>query len=101
MSPAASGRFSMSSEAEHLARLRAWLREALADLGVDRANRAEVVLAGGELGGQSNQDAYDGRAGQPIPVSVLGHPDRLVIEVEDFGRSFDRERYVEPDLDSV
>lgn len=101
MSPAASGRFSMSSEAEHLARLRAWLREALADLGVDRATRAELVLAVGELCANSIEHAYEGRAGQPIHVSVLGHPDRLVIEVEDFGRSFDRERYVEPDLDSV
>ena len=101
MSPAASGRFSMSSEAEDLARLRAWLRETLEGLGVDRATRAELVLAVGELCANSIEHAYDGRGGQPINVSVLGHPDRLVIEVEDFGRAFDAARYVEPDLDTV
>jgi len=101
MSPAASGRFSMSSEAEDLARLRAWLRETLGGLGVDRATRAELVLAVGELCANSIEHAYDGQGGQPINVSVLGHPDRLVIEVEDFGRAFDADRYVEPDLDTV
>ena len=83
MSPAASGRFSMSSEAEDLARLRAWLREALEGLGVDRAMRAELVLAVGELCANSIEHAYEGRGGQPINVSVLGHPDRLVAPVLD------------------
>jgi len=101
MSPAASGRFSMSSEAEHLARLRAWLREALADLGVDRATRAELVLAVGELCANSIEHAYEGRGGEPIHVSVRGFDDRLLIEVEDFGRAFDPARYVEPDLGTV
>jgi anti-anti-sigma factor len=101
MSAEAPGRFSMSSEAEDLARLRAWLREALAALGVDQATRAALVLAVGELCANSIEHAYDGQGGQPINVSVLGHPDRLVIEVEDFGRAFDPDRYVEPDLDSL
>jgi anti-sigma B factor antagonist len=97
----APGRFSMSSEAEDLARLRAWLRGALGDLGVERAVQAELVLAVGELCANSIEHAYEGRAGQPIHVSVAGHADRLVIEVEDFGRAFDRSRYTEPDLDSL
>jgi serine/threonine-protein kinase RsbW len=96
----APGRFSMSSEAEDLARLRAWLRGALGDLGVERAVQAELVLAVGELCANSIEHAYEGRAGQPIHVSVAGHADRLVIEVEDVGRAFDRSRYTEPDLDS-
>jgi anti-anti-sigma factor len=97
----APGRFSMSSEAEALVRLRAWLRGALGDLGVERAVQAELILAVGELCANSIEHAYEGRAGQPIHVSVAGHADRLVIEVEDFGRSFDRSRYTEPDLDSL
>ena len=97
----APGRFSMSSEAEGLAGLRAWLRGALGDLGVERAVQAELVLAVGELCANSIEHAYEGRAGQPIHVSVAGHADRLVIEVEDFGRAFDRSRYTEPDLDSL
>src|SRR5260370_34811760 len=98
MSSAASGRFSMSSEAEDLARLRAWLRETLGELGVDRATRAELVLAVGELCANSIEHAYDGRGGQPINVSVLCPPDRLRIEVEAFGRPFDPGRYGRPDL---
>src|SRR5260370_35140933 len=86
----------MSSEAEDLARLRAWLRETLGELGVDRATRAELVLAVGELCANSIEHAYDGQGGQPINVSVVGHPDRLVIEVEDFGRAFGPDRYGQP-----
>jgi anti-sigma B factor antagonist len=101
MSPEASGRFSMSSEAAGLARLRAWLRGTFAELGVDRATQAELILAVGELCANSIEHAYDGRGGQPINVSVLGHHDRLVIEVEDFGRAFDPGRYVAPDLETL
>ena len=96
-----SGRFTMSSEALDLARLRAWLREELAGLGVEREARAALVLAVGELCANSIEHAYEGRGGQPIHVSVRGLEDRLVLEVEDFGRAFDAARYVEPDLDAL
>jgi anti-anti-sigma factor len=99
--PAASGRFTMSSEALDLARLRAWLREELAGLGVEPEARAALVLAVGELCANSIEHAYEGRGGQPIHVSIRGFEDRLVLEVEDFGRAFDAARYVEPDLDAL
>jgi anti-sigma B factor antagonist len=99
--PAASGRFTMSSEALDLARLRVWLREELAGMGVERETRAALVLAVGELCANSIEHAYEGRGGQPIHVSVRGFEDRLVLEVEDFGRAFDAARYVEPDLDAL
>jgi len=98
---AASGRFTMSSEAEHLGRLRQWLRGELAGLGVDRPTLAELVLAVGELCANSIEHAYEGRGGQPIDVSVRGYDDRLEIEVEDWGVTFDASRYIEPDLDSL
>jgi anti-sigma B factor antagonist len=91
----------MSSESSQLARLREWLRDELADLDVDRATRATLVLAVGELCANSIEHAYEGRGGQPIHVSILGLEDRLVLEVEDFGRAFDAGRYVEPDLDAL
>jgi anti-anti-sigma factor len=91
----------MSSEAPHLARLREWLREELDGLGVERKTRADLVLAVGELCANSIEHAYEGRGGQPIHVSVQGLEDRLVLEVEDFGRAFDVARYVEPDLDAL
>ncbi|MEX2222755.1 MAG: anti-sigma factor antagonist [Candidatus Rokuibacteriota bacterium] len=98
---AAPGRFSMTSEVEHLRGLRDWLRAELARLGVDRATQAALILAVGELCANSIEHAYEGHGGQPINVSVRGHEDRLVIEVEDFGRAFDPARYVEPDLDTL
>jgi len=98
---AASGSFTMSSEAEHLGRLRRWLRAELEGLGVDRPTQAALLVAVGELCTNSIRHAYEGHGGQPINVSVQGHEDRLVIEVEDFGRSFDPTRYVEPDLDAL
>jgi len=101
MTAAAPGRFTMSSEAEQLARLREWLREELAGLGVERETRAALVLAVGELCANSIEHAYEGRGGHPIHVSLRGFEDRLVIEVEDFGRAFDAGRYVEPDLDAL
>lgn len=91
----------MSSEPLQLARLREWLREELAGLGVGREPRAALVLAVGELCANSIEHAYDGRGGQPIHVSIRGFEDRLVLEVEDFGRAFDAARYVEPDLDTL
>jgi anti-sigma regulatory factor (Ser/Thr protein kinase) len=95
------GRFSMSSEAEHLLGLRHWLRAELETLGVDRPTQSALVLAVGELCANSIKHAYEGRGGQPINVSVRGYDDRLLIEVEDFGRAFDPTRYVEPDLETV
>lgn len=99
--PAAAGTFSMTSEAEHLLRLRQWLRAELGSLGVDRTAQSPLLLAVGELCANSIKHAYEGRAGQPINVSIRGFEDRLVIEVEDFGRPFDARRYVEPDLDTL
>jgi len=98
---AAPGRFTMSSEAEHLGRLRQWLRGALAGLGVDRATGSELLLAVGELCANSIEHAYEGRGGQSIEVSVRGYDDRVEIEVEDWGKTFDASRYVEPDLESL
>jgi serine/threonine-protein kinase RsbW len=101
VSAAAPGHFTISSEAEHLAALREWLRGELARMGVERETRASLVLAVGELCANSIEHAYDGQGGHPIHVSVSAFEDRLVIEVEDFGRAFDAARYVEPDLDTL
>ena len=44
---------------------------------------------------------YEGRAGQPITVSVRSSDDSVVIEVEDFGKPFDADRYESPNLEAV
>ena len=93
--------FSMTSEAEHLLRLRKWLREVLAGHGVPKQDQPNLLLAVGELCANSIQHAYEGRAGQPITVSVRSSDDSVVIEVEDFGKPFDADRYESPNLEAV
>ena len=93
--------FSMTSEAEHLVRLRKWLRQELAGHGVPKEEQANLLLAVGELCANSIQHAYEGKGGQPIQVSVRSSADSLVIEVEDFGKPFDAELYESPDLESL
>ena len=93
--------FSMTSEAEHLLRLRKWLREQLAGHGVPKQDQPNLLLAVGELCANSIQHAYDGRGGQPITVSVRSSDDSVVIEVEDFGKPFDADRYESPNLEAV
>src|SRR5438034_5994411 len=102
MTPDPKGRtFSMTSEAEHLLRLRKWLREELAGHGVPKHDQPNLLLAVGELCANSIQHAYQGRAGQPITVSVRSSDDSVVIEVEDFGKPFDADRYESPNLEAV
>ncbi|HUM15938.1 MAG TPA: anti-sigma factor antagonist [Candidatus Nitrosotalea sp.] len=98
---AAPGHFTLSSEADHLGRLREWLRGQLGGLGVPRPTQAELLLAVGELCANSIEHAYEGRPGQPIHVSVRAYDDRIEIEIEDWGKAFDAARYVEPDLDTL
>ncbi len=93
--------FSMTSEAEHLLRLRKWLREELAGHGVPKQDQPNLLLAVGELCANSIQHAYEGRAGQPIMVSVRSSDNSVVIEVEDFGKPFDADRYESPNLEAV
>jgi serine/threonine-protein kinase RsbW len=93
--------FSMTSEAEHLLRLRKWLREELAGHGVPKQDQPNLLLAVGELCANSIQHAYEGRGGQPITVSVRSSDNSVVIEVEDFGKPFDADRYESPNLEAV
>jgi anti-sigma regulatory factor (Ser/Thr protein kinase) len=102
MSPNPEGStFSMTSEAEHLLRLRKWLREELAGHGVPKQDQPNLLLAVGELCANSIQHAYEGRGGQPITVSVRSSDNSVVIEVEDFGKPFDADRYESPNLEAV
>jgi serine/threonine-protein kinase RsbW len=91
----------MTSEAEHLLRLRKWLREVLAGHGVPKQDQPNLLLAVGELCANSIQHAYEGRGGQPITVSVRSSDNSVVIEVEDFGKPFDADRYESPNLEAV
>ncbi|HTY78396.1 MAG TPA: ATP-binding protein [Candidatus Bathyarchaeia archaeon] len=98
---ATGGTFSMTSEAEHLLRLRKWLRDELTGHGVPKQDQSNLLLAVGELCANSIQHAYEGKGGQPIKVSVRSSDDSLVIEVEDFGKPFNSEGYEAPNLEAM
>jgi serine/threonine-protein kinase RsbW len=89
------------SDPEELERMRSWLRRILAADGVSGHEESAILTAVGELCTNSIKHAYDGRGGQPIQLRVTAFDDRIVVEVEDFGRPFDAARYVAPDLDAL
>lgn len=89
----------LTSDPEELARMRSWLRRVLASGGASEQEEAAILTAVGELCTNAIRHAYGG-GGQPIHLKVAAFEDRLVVEVEDFGRPFDPARYVPPDLDA-
>jgi serine/threonine-protein kinase RsbW len=91
----------LTSDPEELERMRAWLRQTLAACGASAEDAAAILTAVGELCTNSIKHAYDGRGGQPIQLRATAFDDRIVVEVEDFGRPFDAARYVAPDLDAL
>lgn len=99
MNPVAS--FSMTSDPEQLARMRSWLWTALVGQGLALDECAKLLLAVGELCNNAIRHSYGDRGGQPIRVALAARVDRLVIEVEDWGRPFDPARYQPPDLEAV
>jgi serine/threonine-protein kinase RsbW len=88
----------LTSDPNELEGMRAWLRRTLALYRFAVDDETAVLTAVGELCTNSIKHAYDGRGDQPIRLSVTGFDDRIVVEVEDFGASFDEARYVAPDL---
>ncbi len=95
------GTFVLTSEPQHLARLRDWLREELTRHEVDGREQFGLQVAVGEICSNSIKHAYAGLGGKPIHVSVRWGEDRVVIEVRDFGRKFDPELYRPPDLEAL
>ncbi len=91
----------ITSESAQLARLRSWLGEQLARLGVDEHTQSALQVAVGELATNSIKHAYGGRAGQPIHISVASRDGGVVIQVEDFGEPFDPAAYRQPNLDEM
>ncbi|OGK82736.1 MAG: hypothetical protein A2X52_22440 [Candidatus Rokubacteria bacterium GWC2_70_16] len=93
--------FSMTSEPAELARLRQWLRPALAAEGLPREECAALLLAVGELCANAIRHSYEGRGGQPIEVSLEASEEGIVLHVEDWGKPFDPAQYAPPDLDAL
>lgn len=101
MDEGSEGTFVLTSEPQHLARLREWLGGEFTRLKVEHHEQFGLQVAVGEICSNSIRHAYAGLGGRPIHVSVRGSDDRLVIEVRDFGKKFDPQSYRPPDLEGV
>lgn len=100
-SPARTETFSMTSDPAQLEPMRAWLRAVLPRHDVPANDESRLLTAVGEVCTNSITHAYEGVGGQPIHVSLSAFDDRVVIEVEDFGKRFDPATYRAPDLDAL
>ena len=90
----------MRSDPEELGRMRAWLREVMAAYPNAEEETSALLTAAGELCTNAIKHAYEGQAGQPIELRLDAFDDRVVLQIEDFGTSFNPERYKPPDLES-
>jgi serine/threonine-protein kinase RsbW len=91
----------MTSDPAMLAAMRAWLRRQLGQAAVPPEAQTALVTAVGELCSNAIQHAYRGVPGLPIRLALRLDGDRLEIDVEDFGETFDPGTYREPDLASA
>jgi serine/threonine-protein kinase RsbW len=94
-------RFTMTSEADQLARMRSWLWTQLVGQALPLDQCSACLVAVGEICNNVIKHAYAGEAGRPIAIALRTLPDRFVIDVEDEGAPYDPRGYTPPDLDSV
>jgi serine/threonine-protein kinase RsbW len=94
-------RFTMTSEADQLARMRSWLWTQLVGQALPLEECSAFLVAVGEICNNVIKHAYAGQSGQPIAIALSAFPDRLIIDVEDEGAPYDPRGYRPPDLDTV
>jgi anti-sigma regulatory factor (Ser/Thr protein kinase) len=94
-------RFTMTSEAQQLARTRSWLWTQLVGQALPLEECSSVLVAVGEICNNVIKHAYSGEPGRPIAITLSVFPDRFVVDVEDEGAPYDPRNYAPPDLDAV
>jgi anti-sigma regulatory factor (Ser/Thr protein kinase) len=99
--PTAVVRFTMTSEADQLVRMRSWLWTQLVGQALPLEACSACLVAAGEICNNVIKHAYAGEPGRPIALALRALDDRVVIEVEDEGTPYDPRGYTPPDLDAV
>jgi anti-sigma regulatory factor (Ser/Thr protein kinase) len=94
-------RFTMTSEADQLARMRSWLWTQLVGQALPLEDCSAFLVAVGEICNNVIKHAYAGESGRPIAIALRALPDRLVVDVEDEGAPYDPRGYTPPDLDAT
>lgn len=94
-------RYTMTSEADQLARMRSWLWTQLVGQAMPLEDCSAFLLAVGEICNNVIKHAYAGEPGRPIAIALRVLADRVVIDVEDEGAPYDPRGYTAPDLETV
>jgi anti-sigma regulatory factor (Ser/Thr protein kinase) len=93
-------RFTMTSEAEQLVRMRSWLWTQLIGQAMPLEDCSAVLVAVGEICNNVIKHAYGGEVGRPIAIAIRPLDDRVVVEIEDEGAPYDPSGYTPPDLEA-
>jgi len=94
-------RFSMTSEADQLARMRSWLWTQLVGQALALEECSAFLVAAGEICNNIIKHAYRWEPGHPIAIALSVFSDRFVIDIDDEGAPYDPRGYEPPDLDTI
>ena len=88
----------ITSETEHLARVREFLQGCAKRAGLAPSDMGKVVLAVDEATANIIRHAYGGQPGGEIHFGVKADGERLEVVITDHGKGFDPDRIRDPDM---
>lgn len=88
----------ITSETEHLARVREFLQDCAKRAGLAPGDIGKVVLAVDEATANIIRHAYGGQPGGEIHFAVKADGQRLEVVITDHGQGFDPDRIRDPDM---
>lgn len=92
-------RLEISSEAVHLARVRAFVRDLCVRAGCDEDAVMQLELAVDEAAANVVDHAYKGRADGWVEIEVKAEADRIGVVLRHRGAAFDRDQVAAPSFD--
>lgn len=90
----------VSSDLNNLARVASFVENAAREMRLTERQFDDVHMAVDEAVTNVIEHAYGGRRDGRISIVLRHEPKRLVVEIRDFGKSFDPSKIKEPDIKS-
>jgi serine/threonine-protein kinase RsbW len=88
----------ITSETEHLAKVREFLQQCASRAGLPGVELGKIVLAVDEATANIMKHAYGGQPGGEIHFAVKSDGKRLEVSITDHGEGFDPDRIKDPDM---
>lgn len=88
----------ITSETEHLARVREFLQNCATRAGLPGSELGKIVLAVDEATANIMKHAYGGQPGGEIHFAIRSDGERLEVVITDHGQGFDPDRIKDPDM---